>query len=321
VVTPAVRALVASAGPLKPPKSWFANPNLKELTPIQITKEGQVFGHLCDWDGCHTGFQGICVPPFRSPSGYAYFNLEPGIETAEGDFIPCGKLMFSRDGAGHAPLDERISVDEVRRHYDDATYVGAFVRAGEDKFGTWLAGALRSDLNDLEIQHLRTHPPSGDWRPIKGQNDLLAAFAVPVPGFPIRRALVASANGIVSGVITAPLFVERDEKALFRKKSLLWRRVDAALGARPSSKARLRKEMLDARDTSHKGWYTDLKDYPTESRKRMAKSGSAMPDGSFPIADCEDVNNARRAIGRTNPSKRGAVRAHIAKRAKALGCK
>ena len=61
--------------------------------------------------------------------------------------------------------------------------------------GAWLAGALRPGLNDIEVQHLRTHPPSGDWRPVKGgPSELVAAFSVPIPGFPIARgrALVAS---------------------------------------------------------------------------------------------------------------------------------
>jgi hypothetical protein len=314
--------LVATGGPLKPPRLWFENPHLTELTPLQITKEGRVFGHLCDWDGCHVGFQGICMPPFRSPSNYANFNVGE-IECDDGSLMPHGKLMFSRDGVGHAPLNREITAEEVRAHYDNATCVGAFVRAGEDKFGTWLAGALRSDLNDLEIQHLRTHPPSGDWRPIKGQNDLLAAFAVPVPGFPIQRALVASADGLISGIISAPLVIDHElgAKRRFRQRTMLVERAAAALGHRPSSRARMRREMVIAKDVSHKAWYSDLKEYPQETRKRMAKSGTAMPDGSYPIADCEDVNNARRAIGRTPPARRAAVRRHIAKRANALGCK
>jgi len=53
----------------------------------------------------------------------------------------------------------------------------------------------------------------------------------------------------------------------------------------------------------------------------MAKAGTAMPDGSYPIADCEDVANARQSIGRSPEGRRSAVQAHINKRARALGCK
>jgi hypothetical protein len=306
--------MVASAGPLRPPAEWFEDPKFTELTPLTITKEGRVYGHLCDWDGCHVGFSGVCTPPFRSPSNYAVFNAScgAGIETAEGEIIPCGKIMFSRTGSGHAPTDARIGYQEIQRYYDNATKVGAFVRAGADRFGTWLAGALRSDLNDLDIQHLRTHPPSGDWRPVKGLTDLIAAFSVPVGGFPIvRRALVASADGEINAIITAPLRIEDRPHARYRRRVMLSQRLREIFS-----------EQVD--DLDHKVFYEgegELKDYPSATRKRMAKAGTAMPDGSYPIADCEDVQNARQAIGRSDPARRSAVRAHINKRARALGCK
>jgi hypothetical protein len=63
-----------------------------------------------------------------------------------------------------------------------------------------------------------------------------------------------------------------------------------------------------------------FKDYSPEQRRRMAKEGRAMPDGSFPIADCEDAQNARRSVGRAKPEKRDAVQAHIKKRMRALRC-
>ena len=57
--------------------------------------------------------------------------------------------------------------------------------------------------------------------------------------------------------------------------------------------------------------------YSTEERERMADKGQALPDGSFPIADEEDLRNAIQAIGRA--SDPDAARAHIRKRARALG--
>lgn len=65
--------------------------------------------------------------------------------------------------------------------------------------------------------------------------------------------------------------------------------------------------------------HTDsFKDYTPEQREKMAKAGTAMPDGSYPIADCEDLSNAIQAIGRAkDPDK---TRAHIKKRKSALGC-
>lgn len=61
--------------------------------------------------------------------------------------------------------------------------------------------------------------------------------------------------------------------------------------------------------------------FSADQRKSAAKDGAALPDGSFPIRNAKDLENARRAVGRADPSKRAAVKAHIRKRAKALGVK
>ena len=64
---------------------------------------------------------------------------------------------------------------------------------------------------------------------------------------------------------------------------------------------------------------TDLqkRDYGTEARRRMAESGEAMPDGSFPIANRTDLRNAIQSVGRA--SNYEAARRHIISRARALG--
>jgi len=64
----------------------------------------------------------------------------------------------------------------------------------------------------------------------------------------------------------------------------------------------------------------ERKDYNTEQRRKMAKAGTAMPDGSFPIADCNDVTNALRSLGRTSKPQAKVI-SHIRSRAKSLGCK
>jgi ATP-dependent protease ClpP protease subunit len=58
--------------------------------------------------------------------------------------------------------------------------------------------------------------------------------------------------------------------------------------------------------------------YNADDRKRMATDGHAMPDGSYPIADAEDLDNAIRAVGRGG-SDHDAIRRHIIARAQALG--
>jgi hypothetical protein len=61
----------------------------------------------------------------------------------------------------------------------------------------------------------------------------------------------------------------------------------------------------------------DNRDFSQDQRTKLSKSGAAMPDGSFPIENEQDLKNAIRAIGRAkNPA---AARAHVVQRAKALG--
>lgn len=59
------------------------------------------------------------------------------------------------------------------------------------------------------------------------------------------------------------------------------------------------------------------KEFSTEKRKELAKSGAALPDGSFPIENKNDLANAIKAFGRAKDP--AAAKAHIKKRAKALG--
>lgn len=59
------------------------------------------------------------------------------------------------------------------------------------------------------------------------------------------------------------------------------------------------------------------RDFSTEERRRLARSGAAMDDGSFPIVSVADLRNAIQALGRAK--NRGAALAHIKRRARSLG--
>jgi hypothetical protein len=60
-------------------------------------------------------------------------------------------------------------------------------------------------------------------------------------------------------------------------------------------------------------------DISAEARKKLAEKGMALPDGSYPIRNEDDLKNAIKAYGRSNPEDRAKVRTHIRKRARALG--
>lgn len=186
--------IAASAAPIVPPKSWFKDPSLNGPTPLNITDDGRVFGHIAAWQTSHIGMPGRNVKPPRSASQYAYFR-NGVLRTDEGD-IQVGQLTLA---GGHASL--QASADEAIKHYDDTASAVADVVAGEDQFGIWVAGSLRPDVTPAQIRAFRASSPSGDWRPINGRLELVAVCQVNVPGFPIARAITAS--GGVPGALVA----------------------------------------------------------------------------------------------------------------------
>jgi len=64
-------------------------------------------------------------------------------------------------------------------------------------------------------------------------------------------------------------------------------------------------------------WDVLNREFSEDQRRAMAEKGQAMPDGSYPIATREDLENAIQAIGRAKDPE--ATKRHIKKRARALG--
>jgi hypothetical protein len=60
------------------------------------------------------------------------------------------------------------------------------------------------------------------------------------------------------------------------------------------------------------------RDFSAERRSDLAASGAAMPDGSFPVENRKDLENAIKAVGRAKDPE--AAKKHIIARAKALDC-
>lgn len=226
IVREVLTASAAGLAPLAPPREWFEMPEPDLPTPLTVTKDGRVFGHLAVWGQCHTGFQDICQMAPKSRSNYDYFHLGE-IETAEGDCLPIGKITV---GTGHAP----ISYGPVKtiEHYDNTGTVAAFVRARDGRRGIWISGAVRSDLPSEKIRDLRANPPSGDWRLENGALELHAILAVVDPGFPVVRSearLVASGGEQEMEALVAMGYAPDWPKKRRRKKKMLSARLKAAL--------------------------------------------------------------------------------------------
>jgi hypothetical protein len=60
--------------------------------------------------------------------------------------------------------------------------------------------------------------------------------------------------------------------------------------------------------------------FTEEERRKLAAAGNALPDGSYPMPDCDAVRRAHEALGRAPAGHREAVRRLANKRNAELGC-
>jgi len=181
-------ALMAGAAPTAPPKEWFADPKLSGPTPLHIGDDGRVYGHAATWGTCHVGIGDSCTLAPKSRTSYAYFHTGE-VVTADGSRLPVGRLTH---GGGHAMPN--LGYRAAAEHYDSTSSLGALVRAGEDEYGIWVAGALVPEADEAAVRVMRSTPLSGDWRRIGGNLEMVAALHVNTAGFPIPRAMTAGAG-------------------------------------------------------------------------------------------------------------------------------
>jgi hypothetical protein len=313
--------------PLTPPADWFKHPGLTRATPLTVTDDGRVYGHIAAWNVNHIGLPRATKPP-RSRSKYAYFHTGV-IRTDSGNDVPVGQLTLA---GGHAPLN--VDAMTAARHYDDTASAVADIHVGEDEYGIWCAGSLRPNLDELQIRALRASAPSGDWRPINGSLELVAICQVNVPGFPTARAMIAS--GKVLALVAAGASYMAMMKcsgvacALSTKAELLGelaasapdlkgRVKEAKKALRAANMQALTASAVELREkTLIAAAVTELAKISEEERMALAEEGRAMPDGAYPIRNVEDLKNAIQAYGRAKASERREVRKHIIKQARKL---
>lgn len=181
----------------------FADPALPSPTPVTIDRAtGRVAGHLALWDSCHVGLPDRCVQPPRSATNYAAFHQSTVIAD-DGTRIAVGRLTV---GGGHA--DARAGVRAAAEHYDTTGACWAFVRAGEDEHGIWVAGMVNPAATADQLAAAESAPLSGDWRRVGAGLELVAALSVSTPGFPVRREFAAD-DGMVDTLVAAASTVAR----------------------------------------------------------------------------------------------------------------
>ena len=326
-----VEAVVASGFleseiPVTPPNEWFMNPGLTKPTPLTVDPSGRVYGHIAAWHVNHIGMPRSTRPP-RSKSKYSYFHTGV-VRTDAGKDVPVGQLTLA---GGHADL--RASAAQAAKHYDDTASAIADVCAGEDEYGIYVCGSLRPGATEMQIRALRASAPSGDWRPINGSLELVAVCQVNVPGFPIARAMVASGKVMALVAAGASMFALMKSQHVTTFAERAYTLAELSAGA-PDLRSRVKgakkvvkKQAIVAAASKVEDMraraltaaaVAELAKFSEEERSKLAESGEALPDGSYPIRNVEDLKNAIQAYGRSKPSDRAEVRKHITKRARAL---
>lgn len=216
----------------RPRRDWFDDPHFSVPTGITVTDEGRVYGHAAQWGECHVGFQNECITLPREDA-HPYF-MTGEVVCADGSRVAVGQITV---GTGHAPLSYRAS--HAAEHYDNTGSAVADVAVGNDRFGVWVAGAVRPAVAASRVHELRASGRlSGDWRRIGGQLRLVGLLAVNVPGFPVTppRARVASGapTALVAAGVTSfgpgvrfvePTDDELDRQAMRRVMTMLTARV------------------------------------------------------------------------------------------------
>lgn len=228
------------------PAAWFEDPHLKMPTPVTVTQEGRVFGHIAQWGTCHTGLGlsvgdgDACVAAPPSASGYAYFLT--GVVDTDGGEVPVGSLTM---GTGHA--GERLGSHPAAAHYDNTGFAVADVTVGEDEHGIWFSGAMRPGLDEDKVREFKAATLSGDWRKVRGDYEMVAALAVNVPGFPIPRLALAASGGRQISLIAAGVVPPRTDEKVPTITPLEFVKEVRTIEARASKAAALKEKFRTGR--------------------------------------------------------------------------
>lgn len=195
-----LRAVTASApAPIDP--TWLEDPKLGKVTPLTVTEDGRVFGHVATHNVCHIGIPGVCTTAPINDDGYGMFHRYEidGADQPVGRITvghgkhrcDCGQCGGRNDD--HACL--RLSLGGAIAHHDQLATV-AWVRAGEDETNNaiWVSGMVAPTASLEDLQVLTRQKVSGDWRPLRGTPELIEVLALSRenPGFPLPRVRVSS---------------------------------------------------------------------------------------------------------------------------------
>lgn len=179
--------------------AWFVDPQLSTITPLTVTDDGRVFGHVASHDVCHVGIRDTCTTAPVSDRDYEPFHRYT-VEVDGGGMVQVGRITTGRGefactcpscrGSNDDHACGRLTAGATIAHHDQLATV-AWVRAGEDTANNaiWVAGVLSSCAAPADVEVLSRGKVSGDWRSLGGQLELVEVLSLSreKPGFPLPR--------------------------------------------------------------------------------------------------------------------------------------
>lgn len=204
--------------------------------------------------------------------------------------------------------DDAKAIDIAAKIVDDGEWKKVLegVYTGFSIGGSYVGDKITEKIDDREVKRYTAQPAE--------------VSIVDSPCIPTAKFFeVVKADGAVSKVEFRPSSIElevtgTDEEVAQFAQALNASKLsmkDAIALVQGEATKRAQDAMLETVESLAK------REFSTDERKQAAKEGQAMPDGSFPIKTVADLENAVHAWGRARDKE--AVKAHIIKRAKALG--
>ena len=217
----AVTAAAGTATTVDP--SLFENPGLNRITPITVTDDGRVFGHVATHDVCHVGMPGVCTTAPVDDDGYRMFHryqpdgvpVSVGRITAGGGKFRCTCRQCRGSNDDHACL--KSSLGATIAHHDRLSTV-AWVRAGEDTRlnAVWVSGIVNPGATIDDLAALSRQKVSGDWRPVGVDARLVEILALSreEPGFPLPHFRIAAGqvSALTAAGVVRPAVGESDDE-------------------------------------------------------------------------------------------------------------
>lgn len=177
--------------PTEPPMAWFQRREFDGPTPVRVTPDGQIYGHVAAWGSCHIGFDDRCVPVPRSSTNYSAFRVGQ-VLTAEGVMVSTGPIIMDT-----VHPDLRLQASDAQAFYAHTGCGVGDVAVYEDRWGIQIAGAVRPAATPDQVRALRASDISPDWRRVNGKPlECVAMLVVSNSGFKTPQALAASAAAV-----------------------------------------------------------------------------------------------------------------------------